>query len=120
MRNKHLFYRRLRSFIQIHLMDASRYIGCWIAAGKLVGDTLLAAAFVSYAGPFTIPFRKRLVEEQWGPDLAARGIPLTLGRHPLELLAGDAAKVHTFWNQHTNSIQTGARIMLAEEGANKL
>ena len=60
-----------------------------------MGDTLLAAAFVSYAGPFTIPFRKRLVEEQWGPDLAARGIPLTLGRHPLELLVNDADKVRT-------------------------
>ena len=66
------------------------------AAGKLVGDTLLAAAFVSYSGPFTIPFRKRLVEEQWGPDLVARGIPLTPGRHPLNLLASDAAKVRLY------------------------
>ena len=58
-----------------------------------MGDTLLAAAFVSYAGPFTLPFRKALVEEQWGPDLAARGITLTAGVQPMDLLASDAAKV---------------------------
>ena len=66
------------------------------AAGKLVGDTLLAAAFVSYAGPFTLPFRKRLVEEQWAPDLVARNIPLTEGFQPLHMLASDALKVREF------------------------
>ena len=64
-----------------------------VHAGKLVGDTLLAAAFVSYAGPFTLPFRKRLVEEHWMPDLVARSIPLTEGFHPLHMLASDASKV---------------------------
>ena len=34
-----------------------------------MGDALLAAAFVSYAGPFTIPFRLSLVTERWLPDL---------------------------------------------------
>ena len=61
-----------------------------------MGDTLLVAAFVSYAGPFTLPFRKRLVEEQWAPDLVARSIPLSEGFHPLSMLASDASKVLPF------------------------
>ena len=73
------------------------------SAGKLVGDTLLAAAFVSYAGPFTLPFRKRLVEEQWAPDLVARNIPLSEGFHPLGMLASDASKVLPVMPQHTPS-----------------
>lgn len=36
-----------------------------------MGDALLAAAFVSYAGPFTIPFRQALVTERWLPDLVS-------------------------------------------------
>ncbi len=60
--------------------------------GKLVGDTLLAAAFVSYAGPFSIPFRKALVQEKWLPDLHERAIPLSAGITPLDILSSDAAK----------------------------
>ena len=75
-------------------------------AGKLVGDTLLAAAFVSYAGPFTLPFRKRLVEEQWAPDLVARNIPLSEGFHPLGMLASDASKVLPAMPQHTRAVYT--------------
>lgn len=63
------------------------------AAGKLVGDALLAAAFVSYAGPFNMEFRKRLVTEKWLPDLTERQIPLTPGFMPLDMLADESSKV---------------------------
>jgi hypothetical protein len=61
--------------------------------GRLVGDVLLAAAFVSYAGPFNMLFRKSLVEEKWLPDIIERQIPLTSGIRPLDLLTDDATKV---------------------------
>ena len=64
-----------------------------LLAGKLVGDSLLSAAFVSYAGPFTIPFRQQLVTERWLPDLTQRGIPLTPGFMPLQLLTNESLKV---------------------------
>ena len=66
------------------------------AAGKLVGDALLAAAFVSYAGPFNMEFRKRLVTEKWLPDLTERQIPLTSGFMPLDMLADESSKVNRF------------------------
>jgi hypothetical protein len=47
----------------------------------LVGDALLAAAFVSYAGPFNAEFRQQLVAEAWLPDIAARGIPISQGAY---------------------------------------
>jgi dynein heavy chain len=49
---------------------------------KLVGDVLLAAAFVSYAGPFNMQFRQQLVNERWMPDLIERAIPMTQGGRP--------------------------------------
>ena len=59
---------------------------------------LLAAAFVSYAGPFNAAFRQRLVEEAWLPDIAARpAIPLSAGARPLDLLTDDATKAR--WAQ---------------------
>ncbi|KAK9866454.1 hypothetical protein WJX84_011662 [Apatococcus fuscideae] len=63
-----------------------------IAESKLVGDVLLAASFVSYAGPFNMQFRKGLVTEKWLPDLTERGIPMTLGVMPLHMLADDTKK----------------------------
>ncbi len=68
-------------------------LACWCLTGKLVGDVLLAAAFVSYAGPFNMEFRKRLVTEKWLPDLTERQIPLTSGFMPLDMLADESSKV---------------------------
>ena len=62
-------------------------------AGKLVGNALLAAAFVSYAGPFNMSYRRALVADKWLPDLLGRAIPLTPGVMPLDVLTTDATKV---------------------------
>ena len=58
----------------------------------LVGDVLVAASFVSYAGPFNSQFRAALVADKWLPDLKQRGIPLTDGASVLDLLASDGDK----------------------------
>lgn len=58
-----------------------------------MGDVLLAAAFVSYAAPFTAEFRAELATEKWIPDLQQRNIPMTKAKLPLELLATDTDKV---------------------------
>jgi len=60
--------------------------------GRLTGDVLLAAAFVSYVGPFNMQFRSQLVNEKWLPDLIARKIPMSEGIKPLDLLTDDSAK----------------------------
>jgi len=44
----------------------------------LTGDMLLAAAFVSYAGPFTSKFRAGLIED-WIKFLKERQMPMTQG-----------------------------------------
>lgn len=79
----------------------------WLA-GKLVGDVLLAAAFVSYGGPFNMPLREELVKEKWHPDILARSIPMSDGITPLEMLTDDATKV---W--------MGSLVLLALEGRSK-
>ena len=58
----------------------------------LVGDALLAAAFVSYAGPFNAQFRHALLHDKWLPDLLARGIPITDGASVLDQLTTDTEK----------------------------
>ncbi len=44
----------------------------------LLGDILLAAAFVSYAGPFTSRFRAGLIAE-WIKFLGDKKVPMTAG-----------------------------------------
>jgi len=60
----------------------------------LVGDVLLASAFVSYVGPFTRAYREELVKDTWVPYLykAASGqpIPMTSNLDPLKVLAHEA------------------------------
>lgn len=58
---------------------------------------MLAAAFVSYAGPFNMNFRRQLVSEHWLPDLQERAIPITQGIMPLDILANDTDKVINLW-----------------------
>jgi dynein heavy chain len=79
--------------------------------GRLVGDSLLASAFVSYAGPFTMEYRDDLVQEKWIPDMVNRQIPMTEGAMPLDVLTS-GSQVAT-WNQEglptdSLSIQNGA------------
>jgi dynein heavy chain len=56
----------------------------------LVGDTLLASAFVSYIGAFDADARVALWKDVWTNDIMSREIPLCDGS-PLKTLADDAA-----------------------------
>lgn len=53
----------------------------------LVGDVLLAAAFVSYIGAFNQKFRTDLWQGFWVPDLNKKEIPLTPEITPVKVLA---------------------------------
>ena len=62
----------------------------------VVGDVLLAAAFVSYAGPFTRPFRERLVEDIWKPFLDNGNVKYA--KDPLDVICNEAL-IATWNNQ---------------------
>ena len=67
----------------------------------LVGDALLASAFISYIGPFTKQFRRELLFDCWIPFLrtAANGesIPMSDDPRPRAILTNDAEVAK--WNQ---------------------
>uniref|UniRef100_A0A061SKG9 Flagellar outer dynein arm heavy chain beta n=1 Tax=Tetraselmis sp. GSL018 TaxID=582737 RepID=A0A061SKG9_9CHLO len=63
-----------------------------VQEGTLIGDVLVAASFVSYVGPFSVPFRNGLVKDKWTPDMIERGIPMTEGVTPLDVICSDALK----------------------------
>ena len=56
----------------------------------MIGNALLASAFVSYIGPFNYIFRSRLWKDEWIPDITEKTIPITEGIDPLEVLANAA------------------------------
>ena len=59
----------------------------------LVGDVLLASAFISYAGPFTKFFRDRLINKYWVKflkDNSSDSIPMSESAAPLEILTNEA------------------------------
>jgi dynein heavy chain len=66
----------------------------------LVGDVLLACAFISYLAPFTKPFRDELIRDHWMPYLqkAANGapVPMSASADPLKMLASEADMA--LWN----------------------
>ena len=53
----------------------------------VVGDALLAAAFVSYAGAFNTQLRAYLVDGCWIPEAQRRGIPLSPSPSPMQILS---------------------------------
>ena len=82
-----------------------------ITERNYIGDVMVSSAFVSYIGAFSLPFRERLVDESWLPDLLEKKIPSTEGYKPLDLLC-DVAKI-AVWNTEglpndTVSVQNGA------------
>lgn len=66
----------------------------------LIGDVLVASAFLSYVGPFTKPFREQLVREQWLPMMAKSvnngPMPMSPAADPLRILTNEAEIVK--WN----------------------
>lgn len=56
----------------------------------VIGDSLVAAAFVSYIGPFSAVLRLKLWSEIWIPELKVKEIPYTEGVDPLRVLATDS------------------------------
>eukprot|EP00742_Colponemidia_sp_Colp-10_P004363 GILJ01004656.1.p1 GENE.GILJ01004656.1~~GILJ01004656.1.p1 ORF type:complete len:2862 (-),score=582.32 GILJ01004656.1:82-7611(-) len=56
---------------------------------RLVGDSLLAAAFLSYTGAFNFDFRKQMVYTHWHDDILNRGLPLTQPYRVEDLLTTD-------------------------------
>lgn len=70
----------------------------------VVGDCLLAAAFLAYAGPFPPAERARLLTEVWLPDISARGIPVDARAAPMRMLSGEAATAQ--W--HTEGLPADA------------
>lgn len=53
----------------------------------VVGDALIAAAFVSYAGAFNSQLRAHLVDGCWVPEAQRRGIPLSTSPSPMQILS---------------------------------
>jgi dynein heavy chain len=56
---------------------------------KLTGDCILAAAFMSYCGPFPSEYRDNLVQN-WIATIELEGIPFTQKFDFSEFLAGQA------------------------------
>lgn len=54
---------------------------------NLVGDVVIAAAFLVYAGPFTSDLRADLIKSQWMPAVAKFGLPQSVGFEVSKFLA---------------------------------
>lgn len=58
--------------------------------GRLYGDCLLAASFLSYAGAFTTDYRAEMIYDKFLADIVARKIPATTPYKLEQLLTSDA------------------------------
>ena len=45
---------------------------------RAVGDSLLAASFLSYLGAFTFGYRQEMLDNVWAVDLTERSMPMTV------------------------------------------
>ena len=56
----------------------------------VVGDVLLASAFVSYVGPFNKKYRDMILNDKFCNYFTDRGIPVSPEKNPLAILTNDA------------------------------
>ena len=69
----------------------------------LIGDVLLSAAFVSYVGPFSKPFREAIMEKDWRPDIEDRKIPHTPNLDIVMKILTSEAEVAGWQNEELKS-----------------
>jgi len=65
-----------------------------VTKNLLVGDCLLAAAFLSYTGAFTYDFRQRMVYSDWHNSILEAKVPLTQPYRLEKLLSTDVEMSH--------------------------
>ena len=75
---------------------------CLCLSLRLVGDVLLASAFLSYSGPFNQEFRTLLLES-WKKELQSRSIPFSRNININEMLSDPVTVSHL--SNVTNLIQ---------------
>lgn len=56
----------------------------------IVGDVLLASAFVSYAGPFNKRFRQRMIETEFLKFMREKCIPQSAVANPVKILTDES------------------------------
>lgn len=66
------------------------------ALTKIIGDVLLASAFVSYVGPFNKKFRMKIMDEKFVPFFQQNKIPMNPEADPLLVLTNPAQIAN--WN----------------------
>ena len=62
----------------------------------IVGNVLMASAFISYIGPFSKSMRDELVQGKFLPFMKGEGIPMSEIADPVKLLTSEALKAK--WN----------------------
>ena len=56
----------------------------------MLGDVLIASAFVSYVGPFSKKYRERIIDEMFLKFFKDKAIPSTENVNPLKILTDEA------------------------------
>jgi dynein heavy chain len=64
----------------------------------IIGDVLLASAFVSYVGPFNKQFRDKILVDSFIPFFAQNNIPMSENSNPVTILTDDATCAGWFQN----------------------
>lgn len=64
----------------------------------IIGDVLLASAFVSYVGPFNKQFRDKILLQEFIPFFKDNNIPMSEDSNPVSILTTDAICAQWFTN----------------------
>jgi dynein heavy chain len=65
-------------------------IDCGETLKVIIGDVLLASAFVSYVGPFNKKFRDMIVYDNFVEFFKQNNIPMSPNSNPLNILTDEA------------------------------